>query len=58
MNEEQVKQLLDQHGLWWSDFEKWMVGQTVSMDANGNGIYWDVERYILIKTQGAPDLMD
>ena len=54
MKEAEVKVLLDKHGLFWSDFNEWMIGQTVSSDEKGNIIYWshDVVEFIRLKKDG------
>ena len=48
MTEKEVKSLLRKNHRTWSDFIKWMRGQTVGMDENGetNWYEWDVERFI------------
>lgn len=48
MTEKEVKSLLRKNHRKWSEFLKWMRGQTVGMYEGGatNWYDWDVERFI------------
>jgi hypothetical protein len=48
MREQEVKQKLKERGLKWSDFNKWLKGQTVGVYLDGTINYyeWDVSRFI------------
>ncbi|MGJ3236408.1 hypothetical protein [Marivirga sp.] len=48
MNEEEVKNKLKENNLNWNDFMKWMQGQTISTDKEGNAKFftYDVNRFI------------
>lgn len=60
MTEQQVKDELDKHNLSWDSFSRWMVGQTITEDKNGNVLYFphDVERYIGMKITGTSTYFD
>lgn len=48
MTTKQIKSLLKKNNLKWSLFLKWMNGQTVGLDENGDTDWYetDVERFI------------
>ncbi len=58
MKEAEVKALLTQWNLKWEDFMKWMIGQTLSSDADGNTIYYnhDVRQFIRKEYTGSEDI--
>ena len=60
MTEQQVKELLRKEGLSWDDFQKWMIGQTLSQNKAGETIYWpdDVQRFVGIKNGSRVDFFD
>ncbi len=50
----QVKKILKENDIKWSDFIKWMMGQTCPILKDGEmGFYqYDVDRYVDAKTGG------
>lgn len=48
MVKEKVLEKLKENNLKWSDFMKWMYGQTMGLNEDGTPDYydWDVERFI------------
>ena len=51
MNDWEVKKRLEDNNLSWADFQKWMIGQTITVLENGESEYydWDVNLYIHFK---------
>ena len=48
MNEKEVKAYLEQRGLSWSYFLRWIQNQAITSDENGNAIFLtgDVKNYV------------
>ena len=48
MNEKEVKEYLEQRGLSWSYFLRWIQNQSITSDENGNPIFLtgDVKNYV------------
>lgn len=48
MVKKKVLEKLKENNLKWSDFMKWMYGQTMGLNEDGTPDYydWDVERFI------------
>lgn len=47
LNEKQVKVILKEEGKKWSDFKKFMKGQTIMIDDNGEDLFfnYDLENF-------------
>ena len=59
MTKKEVKKLLKENKLKWSDFSKWMNGQTVGMKDGEIDYYdWDVQRYIQLLVNNKPTYFD
>lgn len=59
MTTKQTKELLNICKLNFNEFQKWMIGQTVSIK-DGETCYYaeDISRYIDMKTKGIPTYFD